>query len=217
MEIPAIWIFTHDSIGVGEDGPTHQPIEQLASLRAVPGLITIRPADANEVVEAWKVIMRLQHHPAALVLTRQALPTLDRSKFASAAGVARGAYILAEADSGKPEVILMGTGSEVSLCVDAYEKLKQDGVEARVVSMPSWDIFEQQDQSYREQVLPPSIKARVSIEQGATLGWDRYVGAQGRMIGMHTFGASAPLKDLQKYFGFTSDAVAKAARELVGK
>jgi transketolase len=217
MEIPAIWIFTHDSIGVGEDGPTHQPIEQLASLRAVPGLITIRPADANEVVEAWKVIMRLQHHPAALVLTRQALPTLDRSKFASAAGVARGAYILAEADSGKPEVILMGTGSEVSLCVDAYEKLKQDGVKARVVSMPSWDIFEQQDQSYREQVLPPSIKARVSIEQGATLGWDRYVGAQGRMIGMHTFGASAPLKDLQKYFGFTSDAVAKAARELVGK
>lgn len=217
MEIPAIWIFTHDSIGVGEDGPTHQPIEQLASLRAVPGLITIRPADANEVVEAWKVIMQLQHEPAALVLTRQALPTLDRSKYASAAGVARGAYILADADGGKPEVVLMATGSEVSLCIDAYEKLKQEGVRARVVSMPSWDIFEHQDQSYREQVLPPSVTARVAVEQAATLGWDRYVGPQGRIIGMRSFGASAPLKDLQKHFGFTADTVAKAARELAGK
>jgi transketolase len=217
MENPAIWIFTHDSIGVGEDGPTHQPIEQLPSLRAIPGLVTLRPADANEVVEAWKVIMKLQHQPAALVLTRQGLPTLDRSKYASAAGVARGAYILAEADGGKPEVILIGTGSEVSLCVESYEKLKQESIKARVVSMPSWDIFERQDESYREQVLPKSITARVSIEQAATLGWDRYVGPQGRMIGMHTFGASAPLKDLQKYFGFTSDAVVKAARELLGR
>jgi transketolase len=217
MENPAIWIFTHDSIGVGEDGPTHQPIEQLPSLRAIPGLVTLRPADANEVVEAWKVIMKLQQQPAALVLTRQGLPTLDRSKYASAAGVARGAYILAEADGGKPEVILIGTGSEVSLCVEAYEKLKQESIKARVVSMPSWDIFERQDESYREQVLPKSITARVSIEQAATLGWDRYVGPQGRMIGMHTFGASAPLKDLQKYFGFTSDAVVKAARELLGR
>ncbi len=217
MEIPAIWIFTHDSIGVGEDGPTHQPIEHLPSLRAIPGLVTLRPADANEVVEAWKVIMQLKHQPAALVLTRQGLPTLDRSKYASAAGVARGAYILADADGGKPEVIIIGTGSEVSLCVEAYEKLKQEGIKARVVSMPSWDIFERQDESYREQVLPKSITARVSIEQAATLGWDHFVGPQGRIIGMHTFGASAPLKDLQKYFGFTPDAVVKAAHELLGR
>ena len=217
MEIPTIWIFTHDSIGVGEDGPTHQPIEQLASLRAVPGLVTLRPADANEVVEAWKVIMHLQHQPAALVLTRQALPTLDRSKYASATGVARGAYILAEAEDGKPDVILLGTGSEVSLCVDAYEKLELAGINTRVVSMPSWDLFERQDRSYREQVLPPGITARVSVEQGSTLGWDRYVSLKGRIIGMHTFGASAPLKDLQKYFGFTVDAVVQAARELAGK
>ena len=217
MEIPAIWVFTHDSIGVGEDGPTHQPIEQLPSLRSIPGLVTLRPADANEVLEAWKVIMKLQHQPAALALTRQGLPTLDRSKYASAAGVARGAYILAEADGGKPEVILIGTGSEVSLCVEAYERLKQEGIKARVVSMPSWDLFERQDEAYREQVLPKSITARVSIEQAATLGWDRFVGPEGRIIGMHTFGASAPLKDLQKYFGFTSDALVKAARELVGK
>jgi transketolase len=216
MEIPAIWIYTHDSIGVGEDGPTHQPIEQLATLRAVPGLTLLRPADANEVVEAWKVIMKLHHEPVALVLTRQALPTLDRTKYASAAGVARGAYVLADADGGKPQLILLATGSEVSLCVDAYEKLKQEGIKARVVSMPSWDIFEHQDQSYRDQVLPPGVTARVAVEQGATLGWDRYVGPQGRVIGMRSFGASAPIKDLQKHFGFTADAVVQAARELFG-
>ncbi|MFI5113775.1 MAG: transketolase, partial [Terriglobales bacterium] len=217
MELPAIWIFTHDSIGVGEDGPTHQPIEQLASLRAVPGLTTIRPADANEVVEAWKVIIKLQHEPAALILTRQALPTLDRTKYAAAAGVARGAYILADAEGGKPQVILMATGSEVSLCIDAHEKLKLEGIKARVVSMPSWDIFEHQDQRYREQVLPPDVTARVAVEQASTLGWSQYVGAEGRIIGMRTFGASAPLKDLQKKFGFTPEAVIQAARELVGK
>jgi transketolase len=217
MELPAIWIFTHDSIGVGEDGPTHQPIEQLASLRAVPGLTTIRPADSNEVVEAWKVIMKLQHEPAALILTRQALPTLDRTKYASASGVARGAYILADAEGGKPQVILMATGSEVNLCIDAYEKLKQEGIKARVVSMPSWDIFEHQDQRYRELVLPPEVTARVAVEQASTLGWAQYVGAEGRVIGMRAFGASAPLKDLQKKFGFTPEAVIEAAHELVGK
>ncbi|MBZ5655963.1 MAG: transketolase [Acidobacteriia bacterium] len=217
MEVPAIWIFTHDSIGVGEDGPTHQPIEQLASLRAVPGLTTLRPSDANEVVEAWRAIMKLQHEPAALILTRQALPTLDRAKYASAEGVARGAYVLADADGGKPQVILLATGSEVSICVDAYEKLKQEGIQARVVSMPSWDIFEHQDKAYRDQVLPPAVTARVAVEQASTFGWAQYVGTQGHVIGMHTFGASAPLKDLQKKFGFNPDAVMQAARELVGK
>ncbi len=217
MELPAIWIYTHDSIGLGEDGPTHQPIEQLASLRAVPGLTTLRPADANEVVEAWKVIMQLHHEPAALILTRQALPTLDRTKYASAEGVARGAYVLADAEGGKPQVILLATGSEVSICVDAYEKLKQEGIQSRVVSMPSWDIFEHQDKAYRDQVLPPAVTARVAVEQASTFGWSQYVGPQGRVIGMHTFGASAPLKDLQKKFGFTPDAVIQAARELVGK
>jgi transketolase len=217
MEIPTIWIYTHDSIGLGEDGPTHQPIEQLASLRAVPGLTSIRPADANEVLEAWKVIMKLHHEPAALILTRQALPTLDRTKYASAEGVARGAYVLADADDGKPQVILLATGSEVSICVDAYEKLKQEGIRVRVVSMPSWDIFEHQDQAYREQVLPPVVTARIAVEQASTFGWSQYVGPQGRVIGMHTFGASAPLKDVQKKFGFTPDAVIQAARELVGK
>jgi transketolase len=217
MEVPAIWIYTHDSIGVGEDGPTHQPIEQLASLRAVPGLITIRPADANEVIEAWKVIMKLRHEPVALILTRQALPTFDRTKYASASGVARGAYILADAEGGKPQVILMATGSEVSICVDACEKLKQEGIKARVVSMPSWEIFEHEDQSYREQVLPPDVTARVAVEQASTLGWAHYVGTQGRIIGMRTFGASAPLKDLQKKFGFNPETVIQAARELAAK
>jgi transketolase len=215
MEIPAIWIFTHDSIGVGEDGPTHQPIEQLISLRAVPGLMTLRPADASEVVEAWKVIMHLQKEPVALILTRQALPTFDRTKYRSAAGVARGAYILADAEGGKPQVILMATGSEVYLCIDAYEKLKAEGIRTRVVSMPSWDLFEHQDQSYRDEVLPPDVTARVAVEQASTFGWAQYAGAKGRIIGMHTFGASAPLKDLQKKFGFTSDAVLQAARELL--
>jgi len=217
MEIPTIWIYTHDSIGLGEDGPTHQPIEQLASLRAIPGMVLLRPADANEVVEAWKVIMNLHHEPAVLVLTRQAVPTFDRTKYAPAEGVARGAYIMADAANGKPQVILMATGSEVSICIDAYEKLKQEGIQARVVSMPSWDIFEHQDRSYREQVFPPEVTARVAVEQASTFGWSQYVGSQGRTIGMHTFGASAPLKELQKKFGFTPDAVIQAARELVGK
>jgi transketolase len=217
MEVPSLWIFTHDSIGVGEDGPTHQPIEQLVTLRAVPGLITLRPADANEVVEAWKVIMTLTSEPAALVLTRQALPTFDRSKYSSAAGVSRGAYILADAEGGKPDVILMATGSEVYLCIEAYEKLKSEGVKARVVSMPSWELFEHQDDAYREQVLPAAITARVAVEQASVLGWARYAGSKGRIIGMHTFGASAPLKDLQKKFGFNPDAIVKAAHESLGK
>jgi transketolase len=215
MEIPCLWIYTHDSIGVGEDGPTHQPIEQLATLRAVPNFVTLRPADANEVVEAWKVIMKLKKEPAALVLTRQALPTLDRTKYASAEGVARGGYILAEAEGGKPQVILMATGSEIYLCIDAYEKLKAEGIRARVVSLPSWDIFDHQDQSYRDQVLPPDITARVAVEQAATLGWSQYVGPKGKVIGMHRFGASAPLKDLQKKFGFTVDAIVQAAHEVI--
>jgi len=213
MEIPSLWIFTHDSIGVGEDGPTHQPIEQLVTLRAIPGLITLRPADANEVVEAWKIIMSLKKEPAALVLTRQALPTFDRTKYAPASGLARGAYVLADAEGGKPQVILMATGSEVYLCIEAYEKLKADGIRARVVSMPSWEIFEHQDEGYRHQVLPPEIAARVAVEQASVLGWTRYTGLKGRIIGMHTFGASAPLKDLQKKFGFNSEAIVQAARD----
>jgi len=217
MEIPSLWIFTHDSIGVGEDGPTHQPIEQLITLRAIPGLMTLRPADANEVIEAWKVIMKQTKEAVALILTRQALPTFDRTKYASAAGVARGAYIMADAGGGKPQVILMATGSEVYLCIDAYEKLKAGGVRARVVSMPSWDLFEHQDQSYRDEVLPPDVTARVSVEMASTFGWAKYAGPKGRIIGMHTFGASAPLKDLQKKFGFTTDAVLQAAREVLGK
>jgi transketolase len=213
MEIPSIFIFTHDSIGVGEDGPTHQPVEQLASLRAMPNLIVLRPGDANEVVEAWKIIAQLQHQPVALVLTRQNLPTFDRTKYGAASGTARGAYVLADAAGGKPQVILMGTGSEVSLCVEAYEKLKAEGVQARVVSMPSWEIFERQDTAYKESVLPSSVRARVSVEMAATFGWERYVGLNGQKIGMHRFGASAPLKDLLKFFGFTVEAVVAAARK----
>lgn len=217
MEIPSIWIYTHDSIGVGEDGPTHQPIEQLATLRATPGLLTIRPADANEVVEAWKIVMQQKTEPVALILTRQALPTLDRTKYASAGGVAQGGYILADAEGGKPEVILIATGSEVSLCVNAYETLKQSGIRARVVSLPCWELFQRQEEGYRNQVLPPEIIARVAVEQAASLGWAQYVGTKGCIIAMSSFGASAPLKDLQKKFGFTVDAVVKKARELVGK
>jgi transketolase len=212
MEIPTIYVFTHDSIGVGEDGPTHQPIEQLASLRAIPGLITVRPADANEVVEAWRVIMKLRHQPATLVLSRQALPIFDRSRYAAASGVARGAYVLADAEDGKPDLILLASGSEVSLCVEAFERLTSEGVRARVVSMPSWELFEQQDESYRDGVLPPEVTARVSVEQASTFGWERYVGLTGTSIGMKTFGASAPLKELQKKFGFTSEHVVEAAR-----
>ena len=217
MEIPSIFIFTHDSIGVGEDGPTHQPIEQLASLRAMPNLIVLRPGDANEVVEAWKIIAKLQHQPVVLALTRQNLPTFDRSKFASASGTAKGAYVLADAPGGKPDVILMGTGSEVSLCVEAYEKLKAEGIHARVVSMPSWEIFEKQDAAYKESVLPSSVTARVSVEMAATFGWERYVGLKGRKVGMHRFGASAPLKDLLKFFGFTADVVVEEARKAIAQ
>jgi transketolase len=217
MEAPSIFVFTHDSIGVGEDGPTHQPIEQLASLRAMPNLIVLRPGDANEVVEAWKIIAQLQHQPAALVLTRQALPTFDRSKYGAASGTAKGAYVLADAAGGKPDVILMGTGSEVSLCVDACERLKAEGIKARVVSMPSWEIFEHQDAAYKESVLPSSVTARVSVEMAATFGWERYVGLKGRKIGMHRFGASAPLKDLLKFFGFTTDAVVAEARKAIAE
>ena len=217
MELPVIFIYTHDSIGLGEDGPTHQPVEQLAALRAVPGLTVFRPADANEVVEAWKVIMQLRHEPAVMVLSRQALPTLDRTKYASAEGVAKGAYVLADTADGKPQVILMGTGSEVSLCVDAYEKLKAAGVKARVVSMPSWDIFEHQDKAYRDSVFPPDVRARVAVEQASTFGWAQYVGMDGIVIGMHTFGASAPLKELQKKFGFSPDKVVEAAQTAIAR
>ena len=215
MQLPSLFIFTHDSIGLGEDGPTHQPIEQLASLRAMPNLIVLRPGDANEVTEVWKIIAKQQHSPVALVLTRQNLPTLDRSKYAPASGAAKGAYVLADAEGGKPQVILLGTGSELSLCVDAYEKLKADGIKARVVSMPSWEIFEQQDAAYKESVLPSNVTARVSVEMAATFGWERYTGSKGRNIGMRRFGASAPLKDLLKYFGFTVDKVVEEARAAI--
>jgi transketolase len=220
MEIPVIYIFTHDSIGVGEDGPTHQPVEQLASLRAIPGLITLRPADANEVVEVWRLIMPFRHEPVALILTRQALPTLDRTRYASAAGVQRGAYILADADDGSPEVLLLATGSEVALCVDAYAQLKAEGVKARVVSMPSWEIFEhycREHPEYRDHVLPAAVTARVSVEQASTLGWARYVGTTGHTIGMETFGASAPLKELQRKFGFTPESIVAAAKAQVAQ
>ena len=216
MELPVIHWFTHDSIGLGEDGPTHQPVEQLASLRAMPGLNVIRPCDANEVAEAWRVIMPLRHEPAALVLTRQDVPTLDREKYASAEGLARGGYVLADAaDGGDPDVILIATGSEVHLAVSAYEELVADGVKARVVSLPSWYLFDHEDDEYRESVLPAAVTARVAVEQASTLGWDRYVGPAGRIVGMHTFGASAPLKELQNQFGFTPEKVVEAARSLL--
>ena len=217
MELPVTYIFTHDSIGVGEDGPTHQPVEQIASLRAIPGLIVLRPGDANEVIEAWRVIMRKHHEPVALILSRQALPTLDRSIYASASGVSQGAYVLADADGGKSEALLMASGSEVGLCVQAYEQLKAEGVKARVVSMPSWELFEQQSEEYRASVLPPDVTARVSVEQASTMGWARYVGLDGVSIGMKTFGASAPLKELQQKYGFTVEHVVATAKEQVAK
>jgi transketolase len=217
MEIPALYIFTHDSIGLGEDGPTHQPIEQLASLRAMPNMLVLRPGDANEVVEAYRVIMQRTHGPVSLVLTRQAIPTLDRSKYAPASGVAKGAYVLADASGGKPELILMASGSEVSLCVAAFEKLTAGGVKVRVVSMPSWELFERQDAAYKESVLPANVTARVSVEMASTFGWERYVGPKGKIIGMRTFGASAPLKDVLKKFGFELDNVVAAAKEVLGK
>jgi transketolase len=220
MELPVIHIFTHDSIGVGEDGPTHQPVEQLASLRAIPGLIVLRPADANEAAEAWRFIMPLRHDPVALILTRQALPVIDRTRYAPADGLRRGAYVLADAPDRKPQVLLLATGSEVTLCLDAYEKLKAEGIKARVVSMPSWEIFERychEHPDYREQVLPRSVTARVSVEEASTLGWARYVGINGHSIGLDTFGASAPLKELQQKFGFLPDNIVAAARQQIDK
>jgi transketolase len=216
MELPTLFVFTHDAMGDGEDGPTHQPVEQLASMRAIPGLITLRPADANEVVEAYRYILQSRHEPAVLVLSRQPLPTLDRARYAPASGLAHGAYILADPPGGNPEVILIATGGEVSLAVDAHEKLLAEGIRSRVVSMPSWDIFDHQTQEYRDSVLPPNVKARVAVEEASTFGWERYVGASGRIIGMKTFGASAPLKELQRHFGFEPDHVVAAAKELVG-
>jgi transketolase len=213
MELPVFYVFTHDAMGDGEDGPTHQPLEHLASLRAIPGLVTLRPADANEVVEAYRYIVQLRHKPAALVLSRQALPTIDRNKYASAAGVANGAYVLADAPGRKPEVILIASGSEVILALQAHEQLVAEGIRSRVVSMPSWDMFENQPQEYRDRVLPSGVKARVAIEQASTFGWERYVGTTGRIIGMHTFGASAPLKELQKRFGFEPNQIVTAAKE----
>ncbi len=216
-EVPVIYILTHDSIGLGEDGPTHQPIEQLASLRAMPHMIVMRPGDANEVVEAWKTIMPMKHSPVCMVLTRQALPTIDRSKYAAASGVAKGGYVIADPQGGKPELILIGSGSELSLCISAYEKLSAEGVRVRVVSMPSTDIFDMQDEVYKKSVLPPEVKARVSVEAGSVFGWERYVGDQGAIIGMTTFGGSAPAKELFKKFGFTVDHVIEVARNVLTK
>ncbi|HEU5272964.1 MAG TPA: transketolase [Xanthobacteraceae bacterium] len=215
MELPAIFVLTHDAMGDGEDGPTHQPVEQLASFRAEPGLVVLRPADANEVVEAYRYIMQLRHKPALLALSRQPLPTLDRSKYAPASGLARGAYVIADSPGEKPEVILIASGSEVSLCIDAHEELRAQGIRSRVVSMPSWDIFEEQTQAYRDEVLPPEVTARLAVEQASTFGWERYVGWSGRVIGMKTFGASAPLKELQRKFGFEPERVTEIAKELV--
>ncbi len=217
MEIPVIYVFTHDSIGLGEDGPTHQPIEQLAALRAMPNILVIRPGDANEVAEAYKVALTQTHRPTAMVLSRQAAPTLDRTKYAAASGVAKGGYVLADAPNGKPDVILIGTGTELSLCVDAYEKLKAEGINARVVSLPCAQLFEEQDPTYRESVLPSSVSARVSVEMASVFGWDRYIGLKGKAIGMRTFGASAPLKDVLKKFGFQTDNVVATAKSLLGK
>ena len=217
MELPTIFVFTHDAMGDGEDGPTHQPVEQLASFRAEPGLVVLRPADANEVVEAYRYIMQLRHEPAVLALSRQPLPTLDRSKYAPASGLARGAYVLADAPGGKPEVILIASGSEVSLCVNAHEELLAEGIRSRVVSMPSWDIFEHQPQTYQDSVLPTDVTARVAVEQASTFGWERYVGRSGRVIGMKTFGASAPLKELLRKYGFEPERVTEVAKELLGK
>jgi transketolase len=217
MELPTIFVFTHDAMGDGEDGPTHQPVEHLVSMRAIPGLITLRPCDANEVVEAYRYVMQLRHQPAALALSRQPLPTLDRGKYAPASGLARGAYVLADAAGGNPEVIIIATGSEVILAVEAHEKLLSEGIRSRVVSMPSWEIFDHQTEEYRDSVLPPNVTARVAVEQASTLGWERYVGPSGHVIGMHTFGASAPLKELQRKYGFEPDQVVAAAKQQLSR
>jgi len=217
MELPSLFVFTHDAMGDGEDGPTHQPVEHLASLRAIPGLITLRPGDANEVVEAYRYVLQLPHQPAVLALSRQPLPTLDRSKYAPASGVAQGAYVLADAPGGNPEVIIIASGSEVSLAVQAHENLLTEGIRSRVVSMPSWEIFEHQPEAYRDSVLPPNVKARVAVEQASTFGWERYVGNSGHVIGMNTFGASAPLKELQRKFGFEPDRVVASAKKQLSR
>ena len=217
MEIPSIFVFTHDAMGDGEDGPTHQPVEHLASLRAIPGLVTLRPGDANEVVEAYRYVLQLRHQPAVLVLSRQPLPILDRSRYAPASGVAKGAYVLADCPGGDPEVILIASGSEVGVAIDAHEQLLTGGIRSRVVSMPSWEIFDHQTQQYRDSVLPPHVTARVAVEQASTFGWERYVGPSGRVIGMTTFGASAPLKELQRKFGFEPDRLVSVAKELSGR
>ena len=216
MRAPVVYVFTHDSIGVGEDGPTHQPVEQLTTLRAIPGLIVLRPGDANEVTEAWRTLMGFKHEPVVLALSRQAMPTLDRTRYAPAAGLAKGGYTLIDS-GGTPEVILIGTGTEVHLCTEAYETLVADGVKARVVSLPSWELFERQPQSYRDEVLPPAVTARVTVEMGSVYGWERYAGNGGERVGMHTFGASAPLKDVAKHFGFTTDKVVEAARRQLAR
>lgn len=217
MELPSLFVFTHDAMGDGEDGPTHQPIEHLASLRAIPGLVTLRPGDANEVVEAYRYVMQLRHEPAVLALSRQPLPTLDRSKYAPASGVAQGAYVLADCPGGNPEVIIIASGSEVGLAIEAHENLLTEGIRSRVVSMPSWDIFEHQSQAYRDSVLPPKVTARVAVEQASTFGWERYVGTSGQVVGMNTFGASAPLKELQRKFGFEPDHLVGAAKQQLGR
>jgi transketolase len=217
MEIPVVHVFTHDSIGVGEDGPTHQPVEHLASLRAMPGILVFRPADANEVVETWKVVASLTNEPAVLALSRQALPTLDRAVTGAASGVARGAYVLMDAEGGDPDVLLLATGSEVQLALAAREELAGSGLRARVVSMPCWELFDRQPREYRDEVLPPGVRARVAVELGSTFGWERYVGDGGTVVGMTTFGASAPLADLLADFGFTAARVSEAAREVVAR
>jgi transketolase len=217
MRVPTMYIFTHDSIGLGEDGPTHQPIEQLAGLRAIPGLIVLRPADANEVTEAWRVVIGLEHEPACLSLTRQAVPTFDRSRCGPASGVARGGYVLVDADGGPAQVILIATGSEVHGCMTARDLLAADGILARVVSMPSFELFDRQDQAYRDEVLPPSVTARIAVEAAAAFGWDRYVGPRGAIIAMRRFGESGPYKEVLQHFGFTPEHVAEVARGLVGK
>jgi transketolase len=216
MHINPIIVFTHDSIGVGEDGPTHQPIEHLAAMRAIPGVVVMRPGDANEVAEAWRTIMQFKNRPACIILTRQNLPTYDRTKFAPASGVAKGAYVLADAAGGSPDVILMGTGSEVSICMEAHEKLTAAGVKARVVSMPSWELFEEQDDDYRESVLPAKVTARIAVEAACKFGWERYLGTRGKFVGMNGFGASAPFATLYKHFGITADDVVDEAKALLG-
>jgi transketolase len=221
MEIPVIYIFTHDSIGVGEDGPTHQPIEQVASLRAIPGLVTFRPGDANECVEAWKVIMQYQHEPVCLILTREPLTTIDRTKYAPASDTAKGAYVLADAPGGKPDVMIMAAGSSLPICMEAYEKLIADGVKARLISMPSWERFEyycnKVDKNYREAVMPSAVRARVGVELASSFGWHKYVGSEGSVVTMSGFGESAPLKVLAKHFGFTTENVIAVAKEQIAK